>query len=227
MAVDTNRNGPLGAGSRIDQQSGFTLVELLIAITLLGFIMAMATGSVRTGIRVWESADRSTDEVNQIQAVQHLIRRQLGRAFPVQQKRRGVNRAVLFEGTRDSIRFVSPMPPHLGTKGLYQIAIEPAYDRNGTYRLNFQRALFQVEDDFREKPENAKDTLLLEGIRSVEFAYFGRERDRLSPRWRSQWHDVPLPPMLVRIRVHFEDGDTRSWPELVVAVHNQHPADRR
>ena len=40
---------------------GFTLLELLAAIMLLGLLMAVLFGGLRLGARVWETADARLD----------------------------------------------------------------------------------------------------------------------------------------------------------------------
>ena len=42
-------------------ERGFTLLELLVAITLLGLLMAALFGGLRLGTRVWETADARLD----------------------------------------------------------------------------------------------------------------------------------------------------------------------
>jgi prepilin-type N-terminal cleavage/methylation domain-containing protein len=44
-------------GDRRATEHGFTLLELLVAITLLGLLMAALFGGLRLGARVWETAD--------------------------------------------------------------------------------------------------------------------------------------------------------------------------
>ena len=39
------------------EAAGFTLVEILVAITLLGLLMAALFGGVQLGVRAWESSE--------------------------------------------------------------------------------------------------------------------------------------------------------------------------
>jgi general secretion pathway protein J len=57
---------------------------------------------------------------------------------------------------------------------------------------------------------------LLTGVRQLDLAYFGAADPDQTRRWRSSWQDQPKPPELVRVRVVFEPGDRRWWPDLIV-----------
>ena len=59
-------------------QRGFTLLELLIAMTLLGLIVTMAFSGLRLGTRAWEAADARDHDVY---LVQQMLRTRLGAAY--------------------------------------------------------------------------------------------------------------------------------------------------
>jgi general secretion pathway protein J len=58
--------------------------------------------------------------------------------------------------------------------------------------------------------------ILLTGVRALEIDYFGPARPDMQRRWRVSWRGQPNLPELVRVRVAFEPGDPRRWPDLVV-----------
>ena len=59
---------------------GFTLLELLVAITLLGLLMAALLGGLRLGARVWETGEDRLDASARIQVVQDFLRQRLAEA---------------------------------------------------------------------------------------------------------------------------------------------------
>ncbi len=69
---------------RIDsRQRGFTLLEILVAVTLLGLLMAALFGGVRLGVRAWEASGARLDDDARLTAVQDFLRERLTQAYEV------------------------------------------------------------------------------------------------------------------------------------------------
>ena len=60
-----------------------------------------------------------------------------------------------------------------------------------------------------------QETELLGGVARLEFAYWGTSGAD-SATWLTQW-DGPVLPQLIRIRMTFGKGDSRHWPDMIVA----------
>ncbi|MGH6912899.1 MAG: PulJ/GspJ family protein, partial [Geminicoccales bacterium] len=83
---------------------GFTLLELLVAITLLGVLMAALFGALRLGARVWETGTARQDASARIQIVHNLLRRELAQTVPLAELgERRAAAAMLFEGAPQSV----------------------------------------------------------------------------------------------------------------------------
>lgn len=61
-------------------QSGFSLLEMLVGLTLLALISVAVTQSVRTGLRLWQAAEANDAEA-EWQQTEWLIERWLSRAI--------------------------------------------------------------------------------------------------------------------------------------------------
>ena len=59
--------------------------------------------------------------------------------------------------------------------------------------------------------------ILLQGLKSLSFAYFGADEPGGPASWHDRWVQVKWMPQLVRVRAEFDSGDSRMWPELLVA----------
>ena len=73
-----------GARPRHPVDQGFTLLELLVAITLLGLLMAALFGGLRLGARVWETGETRLDASARVQIVQDFLRQRLAEALPLE-----------------------------------------------------------------------------------------------------------------------------------------------
>ena len=98
-----------GASPRCCAQAaaGFTLVELLVAITILGMLAALVFGGFRFGNRAWERAQTHVDHTSEIQLVQSFLRRRLGAAAPVWKRAERRDQSLEFDGQGSRLSFVT------------------------------------------------------------------------------------------------------------------------
>jgi Type II secretion system (T2SS), protein J len=93
--------------------SGFTLVEVLLAVSTLAAVVLLATASLRVGLSAWEAGQRRADVQQEMRSLVELIGEALASAYPYR-GRTGLSaeeRTVLFEGAADEVRFVTSAPP--------------------------------------------------------------------------------------------------------------------
>ena len=191
-------------------QQGFSLLELVVAITLMGLVLVVLYSGLRLGLSGWDGGGRRAEASNRLRSAQEFLRRQLAQSMTVYETnddRR--ERFVVFAGRSEGIEFVAPMPARLGQGGLYRMWIEMA---DGQLRLR-QRPYLPGDPAAGEERVN----VLLEGVSAMEWAYFGPERDndQESPRWHADWTSTERRPLLVRLNLTLRG---ESWPDLVVAL---------
>ena len=203
---------------RTSGQRGFTLLEILVAMTLLGIVMVLLFGGLRLGTRAWERGDERSEELARLEVVQGFIRRHLSQAYPLVVSDSRGERRISFVGRPDTLEFTTLMPAHLGAGGFHRLVLSVAADGAGK-RLVLRRRLFQpgVEDSpGRPGAEDEHESVLLERISGAAFSYYGATEANEEPEWRDAWEGAQSPPLLVRLDVTFPKGDRRYWPELVV-----------
>jgi len=66
------------------RQSGFTLLELLAALVVLGLLMVAITQGVRFGVQAWQTQARTVDTQGDLLAVDRTLRGMIERADPGQ-----------------------------------------------------------------------------------------------------------------------------------------------
>lgn len=195
-------------GSR-PRQSGFTLLELVVAITLMGLVLVVLYSGLRLGLNGSDSGERRAEATHRLRLVQEFIRRQLAQSMALYRPNERQELAVAFAGQRDGIEFVAPMLEQLGQGGLYQVRIGVSDGR-----LWMRWRLYPPADN---SAGEEREKILLEGVSAGEWAYFGPERqdDQERPRWRPDWTSPERRPLLVRLNLS-QQGE--AWPDLVVAL---------
>lgn len=184
---------------------GFTLLELLVAITLLGFVVVGLASGLRFGARAWEASAARTARHADLDPVYAVLRTLIadGRSLVGQA---GMLQLVGFP----PIALGDPLPHDL------QLVMEA----DGRLLLRW-RPHRRGADPAAGLP--FQEAELASRLAALEIAYLPRVTSadaagaQRPPVWLPLWRDRAKPPGLVRIRLRLPPGDRRSWPELVVA----------
>jgi len=201
----------------LPNQRGFTLLELLISLTLLGMILVLLFGGLRLSVRSWDSVQKQVDTLNSVRSVESFLRREMERIYPYRWKA-GLPQRFAFVGERHKLHFVAPLPSRIGVGGLYAIALELEQTGNGR-RLTWKHVPVDPTMQDFSALEPVKEMQLvgteLNTVDDIWLSYFGRETEAAAPRWMDRWDSVVTMPMLIRIQVRFADGS--EWPDFMVA----------
>jgi len=93
----------------------------------------------------------------------------------------------------------------------------PAALRRYALGLNAKTQLVLLSvSDVALKGTPPRAQVLLEGVRRFDIAYFGAAAPDNQRVWRSSWEAESTLPEVIRVRVEFEPGDPRRWPDLIV-----------
>jgi len=99
------------SGVNIEDSSGFTLLEVIVTLTILGFILLMVSGTFRLGLSSWEKGDAIKEDYQKIRMVSQLVSRQIKSVVPYKIKtEKAEGNYLAFDGKAHSLRFVSTLP---------------------------------------------------------------------------------------------------------------------
>jgi general secretion pathway protein J len=207
-----NRHGGIEPGWRA---LGFTLVELLIAITLFGLILTALYSGLRIATRASDAGEATAADSDELRAVQGFLRFELGQVYPLVFSDEG-DLEVIFEGEPNGLKFVARLPQHRGVEGAYLISLAVA-DARDEASLVLRYRLTKPERQYLfESTDLGEEVVLVSGLDSVEFSYYGK-RGRTA-RFYSRWDDPERLPKLVRVRIR-PKGRAVPWPDLIVPIH--------
>jgi len=111
--------------STTGRQSGFTLLEILVALVVLGFLMVGLTQGVRAGLTMWGAQTRRVGETADLDAGARVLRRLLsGISLPSAGGSLGASSTEKFEALPESLTFVGDLPTGFGTTRRADITLD-------------------------------------------------------------------------------------------------------
>ena len=191
---------------------GFTLLELLLALSLTGLLLGMLSAGVYTVVSDWRRETTTLDTTLDKSLVILQIERALLAAVPhsyIDLER--LSRFIYFEGSANELRFASMVSPQrrtgltawrlLSTPGEgVQLALTPAFSDNPDERL-----------------EELQPQVLLPGY-EIQFSYLV-QRNTERKEWLDEWvgSDMQSLPLAVLVRFVPDDGQSEVL-EIVAPI---------
>jgi len=181
--------------------TGFTLMEMLLGMALLGLLTLALFSALRFGTQSWERAEAKAAQVVDLAIVETMLRREMAKAFPLRVGLANENK-IAFEGDAAGLKFFTALPAHFSTGGLSLVELrhesgggEPGAGGNLMLRHALQNGL----ETELPSGDDTKESRLLRGLSKVRFDYFGRETDFVEPAWKTAWAQSARMPQLVRL----------------------------
>ncbi|MGH8041684.1 MAG: prepilin-type N-terminal cleavage/methylation domain-containing protein [Rudaea sp.] len=199
--------------------AGFTLLEVLLAVILLGLLIAGAYSGIRASANAMRAGEAAIDRTDRLRTAQEFLRRQLSHILPLQYARDDSTGVVhVFDGNARTLRFVAPMPGYLSRGGPYVQTLELAPAGNGL-QLQFTDVMLNGYDAQKSRNEPGADAVvLLDRIASGRFEYRTLDVDGNLTDWSSDWSDPEVTPLMIRIDLTMQPGVQVPWPTLDVAL---------
>jgi general secretion pathway protein J len=174
---------------------GFTLLEIILALSLTAMLLSMLTAGVYGVVRDWDNnAERLEQDLEQTIAILQLERALQGAFAHSYRDMRTLARHVFFTGESDELSWVSTVSPQR-TGGLTAWRLYST--REGTF-LQLAPAL---SDEPSDRLQEAAPRLLFADYRA-EFQYLYEDL-QFQRRWRSDWPGpvFNLLPLAVHVRL--------------------------
>ncbi len=200
--------------SRPSRDHGFTLLEILVALVVLGFVLAGIAGGVQFGQRAADMQARSIAAHADMGSVDRLLRRLVAAMDPG-----SLSDPPHITGGATALGFTTDLGSAATAMGDGEADIGLVVDAGHHLVVRWQPALHAVRLGPAPGPQTS---VLLDGVDRVEFAYWGHAQgggqgSGGAGQWLTTWNERDIPP-LVRIRLHFAPGTKRSWPDIIAAT---------
>ena len=203
------------------QVSGFTLIEVLIAVSLLSGILLLLYSTLFTAGKSYHAGQDKIDQNEQYRIATRFIRRQIEQLHPILWMGKE-KRELAFLGESGRLGFIAPLPAYRGGGGLHLQIITTESTQNDQPELRFY---YRYADpgmmEFPSLPKaNMEMTPLLYGINKLEFSYFGQKDLKELPAWYSSWENENRLPDLIRISFHTL-REIKPLPDIYVKLRTQ------
>lgn len=180
---------------RIKNQSGFTLLEMILSLAIVAIIVSLGLGGVRLGITARDVGEQKVDTYQRLRIISEQLKQKLQSTYPVFiSQKDGVaiaqgpsskKRLLAFEGESDSIRFVSFATPLTASNSAtvshevkFYIGKHPDTEKSGVILM--ERDISDGNIFSKIDSDSTRYFLLAENVSQLKFRYY--QLKKLSPQ---------------------------------------------
>ena len=183
-------------------QAGFTLLEMLVALAVLGMLTAGLAQGLRTGIAAWQAQGRQLGAWGDFEAADRTLRALIARMDPGAPG--GQNPTLA--GSASTLTFQTSLPQ--------AAAVLPTPDAEVTLAVDRARRLMLLLRPHYRKPlvqsPPQSEIPLLSEVERLDISYW-----EPTGGWRQDWAGLKI-PKLIRIQVIFTRQSGRVVPAIIV-----------
>ena len=195
---------------------GFTLLEVIISITILGIALSLLLAGFRFTSKAWEASAGKSQEIADLQVVHRLFTGMLSRAFPVALDDED-EPAFAFDADENHVRFTTYMPPYPDRAGLYTVEFFIVRDGDNE-QLRLKREPFESQTFLDGAEDKAEDVLLMEADTRIAFSYFSGQQTEEDGEWQDAWENIDQLPLMVRLSFEAANEGTLDWPDIISRI---------
>jgi prepilin-type N-terminal cleavage/methylation domain-containing protein len=177
------------------QTKGFTLLELLVAVTIVSMLAIGIGAGLSAAVRAWESGERNLELYQTKRIVAERLRAEIGNAVNVRgqhEDREDMDRLqMIFHGESDSLSFLTSSHA-ISSPGLPMALKESHIHVEPGVGLVIREAMFSGTKYF--DPSRGFVYVLDPNVTSIEFAYYyvprrprGEVEEEIEGEWLGYW----------------------------------------
>ncbi len=202
----------------VSDYSGFTLLELMLSLAIMGIVLLIIFGALRIGTRAWEKGEKDVAVHQRQRAVLSLLFQQIASAC-IYEIKMGDD-SFYFKGSESTMEFVSRSPIVPGALtgvvfAKYKVREAGAQGKK-TLGLYEKDAGFLKEEDL----ENNEDFLtLISGIEELQFEYLKEGDDGVEPEWQTVWDPSEKAGLPLAVKIVLKQDSETAPINLIIPIH--------
>ena len=170
--------------------AGFTLMELIISMTILSVVALIIGSGFRLGIQTWDKGDKEIQETQRLRALSGMISQNLKSAYPYKTEVED-KKVIIFKGDKNSVLFVTTSA--------------------ASYAGGFRWVKYSYSDGVLKMDEgilpdkklldniSENEEVLDSGIREVSFGFLSSEDNE----WKDSWDFTEELPAAVKVSIEY------------------------
>jgi prepilin-type N-terminal cleavage/methylation domain-containing protein len=177
-------------------QQGFTLLELMISLVLMGVVVLITAGAMRLGFRAAESGQSKIESIERFRTSLNIIESQIQSAFVIKNTSTMVDLDFAhLKGDRKSLQFRSLYSLWGGAKGPVFLTYEVREENRGGKTLYVAETPIII-------PDAAREVRLIESAKDIFFEYYHKGPTDEKGSWIDDWTDKENLPDKIRLTVN-------------------------
>jgi len=223
-------------------ESGFTLLELILSLAIVGIIIAIGLGGVRLGVTARDAGEKQVDTYQRLRIITEQLNQKLQSAYPVfVAQKDGVpiskgQRLLAFAGTPNSLRFVTfsaPITAANQNSWIHEVRFylgkHPETGKQGLILMEKEILEGDIFSTINPDEETTRFFLLAENVVELKLRYYkvkklqSQDADKNNrPTHTGKWVDrVFMDPFQVELSppanslLKFENANKISLPRAV------------
>jgi general secretion pathway protein J len=191
---------------------GFTLIEVILAMTIFALMGTVLYGAFSLGHSAVEKSQRSFENNQKLRAVDELLGSYIRSAYPYRSSPQDA--ALLFAGEEAEVTFVSSFSLAMGGRGMAKVRLfwEGNEKRTGVLRLEEETPVRVVSEEGDGGHEGVRNGVVVrEGVKEFRITYLDPQSDE--EKWEERWDakERNTLPRAVRLNYLTEEGRKVQW----------------
>lgn len=209
-----NTQNAAGAAKPPIHDRGFTLVELVLAMTLLAIMVGILYGAFSLSERAAAKAQARAEHSQNLRTREEILAGYIRSAFPYRVSLRDAS--VYFIGSDRAVEFISSLSTGLGGRGMSRVRISSDLESGGGADVMLEEEMpVRVGDKATGGGGYRNNVLLAEGLRGLRFEYLdpGTDPQKFEENWVDEWDGKQKRalPRAVRLVFRGERGEDVRW----------------